>query len=444
MKNNWFVFIVFFVAMGCQSASKDMRAYKDELRLHPYPVLQGVTTDTSTLITVVALNDESLSFRSLGGAELVQKSEHKSIKAGETGRTVHQLRFFDLKPDSHYTFQIIKNNKVIDQRTFSTTGLLKKEVKFGVVSCTSDKFLAEQFEMWSDYFNHNPDYTFLIGDNVYADYLFSKELGITDKAKAHEAMMWRRYVETWSSLLLYRTANLIPTLALWDDHDFGVNDGGKDFPFKDKTLEIFRTFFPLHFSTEVRPLAGAGFVFDGYGQRFMFIDARSFRSPQKVKNPEEQTQWGAKQTEMVMAELKKPKPSWLIQGDQFFGAYHRFESFEGHRSQDFKKTLTQIKSSPSKVIFVSGDRHLNEFMRIEKDILGYETYEMTSSAMHANVYPNSWQKRPNPRQMHGQSGMMNYSMVTSKLDSQWQVKVEAFGPKMQMLYDVDVKLDVKK
>ena len=32
-------------------------------------------------------------------------------------------------------------------------------------------------------------------------------------------------------------------MAIWDDHDFGTNDGGADFRHKDQTQQLFLDFF---------------------------------------------------------------------------------------------------------------------------------------------------------------------------------------------------------
>ena len=48
-----------------------------------------------------------------------------------------------------------------------------------------------------------------------------------------------------------------------------------------------------------------------------------------MKTNKKGTHWGYQQEKWLTRELSRNnKPAWLIQGDQFFGAYHRFESYE--------------------------------------------------------------------------------------------------------------------
>lgn len=437
------VYLIMMVLIwGCQHIPKDLVEYKKELDLQPYPIMQGLTTDTLSVITVLSPKDDNLDFKVLNASEQEHTFvERTDVLTARNAYIIHQLKYTKLNPTERYTLQVLKNDKVVDQRVFKTIDLTKKDIKFGVVSCMNDAYVLEQFKMWSNYLTQLPDYTFLIGDNVYADYGMSKEIHLKDKVLAHEAMLWRRYIETWNKLLFYRSSELTPTLAIWDDHDYGINNGDRNFPYKEVSLKVFRSFYPLAETQVVKQLEGAGFIFEMPSQRFVFVDARTFRSPEKMRFGEVETQWGKDQTDKVIKALQVAKPTWLIQGDQFFGGYHRFESFEGGRPQDFKNVLSLLKQSPSQVFFVSGDRHLSEMMRIEKEILGYETYEITSSAIHARVYPDSWKERPNPRQMHGRSGTMNYSLIDSRMGEKWDITVEAFGPDMEVLYKQDVQMD---
>jgi hypothetical protein len=62
---------------------------------------------------------------------------------------------------------------------------------------------------------------------------------------------------------------------------------------------------------------------------------------------------------------------------------------------------------------------LVELQRLEPALLGYETWELTSSAIHAKTYPDAWpdawpdacKDAPNPRQTDGKSGAPNYALV---------------------------------
>jgi hypothetical protein len=143
---------------------------------------------------------------------------------------------------------------------------------------------------------------------------------------------------------------------------------------------------------------------------FHFLDARSFRSPRSeaAGQPESQTQLGTEQENWVIQGLDSHRVNFLIKGDQWWGAYHRFESYEGSHPASFKKWLKRLSESAAPTLMISGDRHLSEVMKIPKEVLGYETYELTASPVHARKYNGDWDKAPNPRQVHGMALANNW------------------------------------
>ena len=56
--------------------------------------------------------------------------------------------------------------------------------------------------------------------------------------------LWNRYVGHAMVMKIYRMKHLTPTYVTWDDHDYGQNDGGKDYRYKSQSKRILNTFFP--------------------------------------------------------------------------------------------------------------------------------------------------------------------------------------------------------
>jgi hypothetical protein len=111
------------------------------------------------------------------------------------------------------------------------------------------------------------------------------------------------------------------------------------------------------------------------------------------------------------------KFAWLINGDQYFGAYHPFESFEGNHPKRFKDFLQYLKQLYSKrFIFLSGDRHLFEEMTIPKDVIGYKTWELTTSGMHAVLIFNPQKYYENKYRTEFVTGKYNYLNINSKIE----------------------------
>lgn len=429
----------------------------EEKDLHPFPILQGLTTSTQTEIKILAKSKDVIEIEVYDQDQKIKTVKKEIIKAGDTEYVIHVLNIYNLKKNTTYALQVFQDKKIIDQRNFQTVDLDAKKARIGVVSCMQDKYTNLQYKMWNEYLNHTPTYTFMIGDNVYADSLVSFSGNTINFKFATVPVLWKRYIETFNTLSYYRTARLIPTLAIWDDHDYGFKDGNETYPHKKESLKVFESFFGSNSMKSknsketlvVEPLEGAGYVFHAFNQQFVFIDGRSFRSAPNTKGTEAETHLGKIQTQKILKALHSGTPTWLIKGDQFFGGYSIFESFELNHPKDFKNFLAELKKQNSKVFFVSGDRHLNELMKIDSSELGYETYELTSSAIHASVYKNAWKKYPNPRQISGVSGVRNYSIVEteffdanptakktvpSKKSGIWTLDVVSYGPENKELY----------
>src|SRR5262245_15692547 len=91
-----------------------------------------------------------------------------------------------------------------------------KRVAFG--SCF-DQTKVEQ-PVWDGVLAAKPDLFLFGGDNVYCPPEYSR------------GALQRAYAQAAASPGLTRVRNTIPHMALWDDHDYGLNDGGADFPSK--------------------------------------------------------------------------------------------------------------------------------------------------------------------------------------------------------------------
>ena len=386
-----------------------------------WAIIQGPSTEIETVFAVQHKKNETVSACvgipqvpcSLQPKETIKKSSESSDSV------LTHFRFQITDPDPEYTL-LIKSNFNTDERRFS---MLKDKVKlkFAVVSCMDDSLTEVQRAMWSNLLAKTPDVIFFIGDNVYADKFLQRFEAATPN------VLWRRYFETRESLDIFRAKKLIPIYATWDDHDYGSNDGNSDYPFKIAAKDTFFAFFPQYDSAVFQRGPGVASILQLAKQDFIFLDDRTFRSKDKMGDLE--THWGMEQEDWLWKRLKSNKsPTWLINGDQFFGAYHKFESYEGRHPVSFKKFLKELATIGKPVNFISGDRHLTEIMKIEKKEFGREAYEFTSSGIHAAVFPDSWSKSPNPRQLDGVSGAYNYMIIESTLEGAYlKSKATAYG-----------------
>lgn len=371
-------------------------------------ILQGATDQTSTQINIVAPIDDQYEITLNMEKSQLQAPEQKVVTHPKSSFQVIQLFLKDLTPDLTYTLRVYsKSKELIDERTFKTLPKELKKARLFVISCTNDRFDELQKKQWAQIQSQKPDFLFLIGDNVYVDN--NPLISVDDE------VLWNRYAETRNRLLLYKQRELVPTFAIWDDHDFGVNDGNSLFAFKEHAKNTFKTFFPMQENSLLFSGPGASSRLLLGQQQFLFFDDRFFRSP---KGTTPQAHFGEEQENWALEAIQKHSgPSWLISGDQFFGGYHSFESYEGHHPQAFKNFIKKLKTSKKTLLFLSGDRHIAEIMKIEKPLFGFETYEFTSSGLHSQMYPGAIAKHPNKRLLFGKDGESNYLSIDIDLNA---------------------------
>lgn len=422
--------LLVLVSAACSTPLQKKTAAPEpvELRLSrkSFPIMQGITTSSTTQIVLLLPKHEKFAIELEDGftGTLQPVISDESVTREFSKVVVRKIRFAGLELKKTYLLKVKTENGIVDFRALQSVDLKSKTVKFAVVSCLDDAFMAEQSAMWKQVIDQKPDYLFMIGDNVYAD----RKNGVNN-SPASPRQLWERYVETRHTLDFFFAKELIPVLAVWDDHDYGMSDGNKTYEYKKESREIFETFFAQDAVLGIwsRGPGVSGWL-NAFEQNFVFVDDRSFRTPNEGSGDEEETHWGSEQEKWVLAKLKEStQPSWIIQGDQFFGAYAPFESYERNHPQSFKKIMKQLGEDKEPVVFISGDRHLIEYMKIEKAVLGYPTYELTTSALHAKVHPENWKEKHNPRRMAGSGSHQNFAVIESEAISAKDLRFHLSG-----------------
>jgi alkaline phosphatase D len=431
-----FTFLFLLCLSGCQLLTRPQQL--EPVSPTGLSILQGATDQTSTQINLVTPNTDPYEITLSMEKSLLQTPEQKVFTHPKSSAQIIQVNLKDLTPELTYTLKVYDKNKtLIDERFFRTLPKELKKARIFVISCTNDSYEELQKKQWSQIQGQKPDFLFLIGDNVYTDISPLGPLTTVD-----DEVLWRRYAETRDKLLLYKMKHLVPTYATWDDHDFGINDGNSLYPHKEYSKNIFKTFFPMGENAALTSGPGVASRLVLGKQQFLFLDDRFFRSPKKALP---QSHFGEEQEKWALEAIQKHQgPTWLISGDQFFGGYHPFESYEGDHPEAFKNFLKKIKNTKKVVLFISGDRHVAEIMKIEKPLLGYETFEFTSSGLHAKMYPGSLAKTPNKRFYFGKDGESNYLSLDLDLTNQNPLYLDAvfWGEDQKVHYQN--KLEIKK
>src|SRR6266851_5309662 len=94
--------------------------------------------------------------------------------------------------------------------------------------------------IWDAILAYRPELFIFAGDNVYGDF------------NTADATNLRRAYETTQDIPGYvKLRESVDHLAVWDDHDYGINDDGGDFPHKAVSKELFLNFWNAS-ATDVR------------------------------------------------------------------------------------------------------------------------------------------------------------------------------------------------
>lgn len=249
--------------------------------------------------------------------------------------------------------------------------------------------------IWDAVVETKPQLFLFLGDNVYAD---TRDMGV----------MRAKYRQLGEQPGYQKLKQTCPVLATWDDHDFGADDSGAEYPMKRQSQQIFLDFFEAPPDDPRRTREGiyASRVFGPEGKRLQVIllDTRYFRSPLKTGYqpgepgegrrgrylPETNaatTILGDTQWRWLEEQLRIPAEVRLIASSvQVIPTDHAWEAWANF-PHERKRLLRLIRDTRAAgVIFLSGDRHLAEISRLPGDApdgVGYPLYDVTSSSLNA-------------------------------------------------------------
>ncbi len=263
-------------------------------------------------------------------------------------------------------------------------------------------------DIWTTVVNAKPDVFVMLGDNVYAD--ATKDLAI--KRVAYDQLAAIPAFETLRS-----SATL---LATWDDHDYGVNDAGGEYPDKALSQQILLDFLREKPDAPRRARQGVyeAYTFGPEAQRVQIIllDTRYHRSAltrdsgvyQPNRDPQA-TVLGEAQWTWLESQLQQPAQVRVIASSiQVIPEEHRFEKWANFPLQRERllQLLSQTKSRH--VVLISGDRHFAEISRLDLPASKGSLYEVTSSSMNR---PGTIAAEPNRHRVGSLANIANFGLI---------------------------------
>jgi alkaline phosphatase D len=268
--------------------------------------------------------------------------------------------------------------------------------------------------IWDAIHGWRPDLMLMAGDNVYGDSFAS------DLLELREAYLAADRVPGFA-----RMKRDLPVMAIWDDHDYGVNDAGAEFPWKQRSKDLFCSFWGVAADDPRRGREGLfhARIFGPPGRRVqvVLLDTRWFRSPLRRTDQRgaagrerylpdddpEKTMLGEVQWRWLAEQLRQPAELRLIVSSiQVVVDGHGWERWGNLPRERARLYALIAETRASGVVFLSGDRHLGAFYRQAEDV-PYPLHEMTSSGL-----TKSYRSRePGPNRLGEILGEVNFGTV---------------------------------
>ena len=199
--------------------------------------------------------------------------------------------------------------------------------------------------------------------------------------------------------------------AIWDDHDFGPNNSNRSFWAKDIALEAHKLFWPAP-SYGVGGLPGITTTFEIADVQVFLLDDRYYRTPEHRVDVEPSI-LGEHQIQWLVDALVSSTATFKIiaVGSQFLATDSRKEGFI-HAPAERQQLIDLITKNDIKgVLFVSGDVHGAELMKMDRTN-AYPLYEFTSSALTAGSNVGI-ADQPNDHRIQGTAyGLHNFGTIT--------------------------------
>lgn len=283
--------------------------------------------------------------------------------------------------------------------SLQTTAQEQLKIAFG--SCSRQNAPSQ---LWNEIAAQQPVIWIWGGDNIYGD--------------SHNMKLIEEKYNTQKKSAGYQNLLAIcPVTGTWDDHDYGINDGGKHFSKKKESKILAANFLGFDPNNEVwkhEGLYNSTTVNKGkHSVHIINLDTRYFRDTiQKVyyidsitqkrnyryvPNPEGDM-LGEAQWHWLENELKNTNASFYIINSsiQLLAEDHRFERWSTLPKAQ-QRLFDLLKRYPTKkAMVISGDRHIAELSK--RDVgLTYPLYDLTSSGL-SHTWSEVWEENNKYRQ----------------------------------------------
>lgn len=261
--------------------------------------------------------------------------------------------------------------------------------------------------LWQPIIDHNPDLFMFLGDNIYGD--------TDDMQVLKEKYDLQKNHPDYKNL-----RGQMPVIGVWDDHDYGKNDAGKEYSYKEESQQLFLDFFDVSGDDARREREGAYSSYDlkwkSHTIKVILLDARYHRDElDRVKRVYQKNETGTilgeEQWSWLENELSDEEVSLYIVacGIQFIPEDHNYEKWANF-PQERQRLFDLIREKqPKGALLLSGDRHIAEISSMQLKGLDYPLVDVTSSGL-THVWENAPQE-PNQHRIGKLINQLNYGLL---------------------------------
>ncbi|HRK07620.1 MAG TPA: hypothetical protein PLZ57_07600 [Pseudobdellovibrionaceae bacterium] len=370
-----------------------------------FPILQGATSATETQLHVLTPTDATCKYVVIDAAGARREfwaTRRRGVAA--SGWLSDHVWIDGLQAGASCRLEIERVDQagvrsgVLDRREFKTLATSPAApLRTALISCMNDRYVNDQGAMWAAVAESEPELMIFNGDLCYVD---QRSSGTIDG-------MWDRHVTTRRMLDVFRWNKLVPTLVNWDDHDLAENDSNVRNPRLKPAGEFFDAMFGFDDVQGLTRSPGRSFAMEIGGLKFLMLDGRSALDARAGRVfSEDDLLWAEREIQSAT------RPLVLVCGQQFFGDYLiGAESVERYARSQLQRLMQAGQQSNAPMVLVSGDVHFSEIMRLESSLMGYETLEITSSAIHSRTFVGQQYRSSNPRRLESTS-RNNFCLTT--------------------------------
>ena len=286
---------------------------------------------------------------------------------------------------------------------------------------------------WQDILDNNADVWIWGGDNIYCD---TADMQVLEKcySKQKNKPAYQNFIKN------------IDVIGMWDDHDYGLNDGGNEYEQKAASQQLFLDFLDVPKVDKRRIRKGTyssqTYEIDGQKVKIIILDTRYFRTSltkdtetRKRYKPNVQgdgTMLGNAQWKWLENELTNSDADYNIINSsiQFLSNKHGFEAWGNMPHEVEKMEELIIKTNAKGVFILSGDRHISEISMKEIGKNKFKLYDFTSSGL-THAY-TKFKEEENPYRVSKVVHQKSYGLVKFNF-KQKKITFEMWGEDKELL-----------